>query len=404
MTSNAYDEIAASFQNGGAQAALDDLAAKLRGEERFHELCDTLLMSARLKLGLPIIMTQPLDDLRDPARTQMENACIEIYREVGTLLLRAGKIREAWMYLRPVGERAEVARELAQLTPTGENIESLLELAIHEGVAPRWGFELLLRERGLCNAITMYDGVMAQRSARDRRDVASLLVGFIYQELVRNLKGDITRRKGTTPTEDTVAGLIQDRAWLFEELNYHVDASHLSAVIRFALALDDPADLRKAVQLADYGRLLNAQYKYPGHAPFEDVYPSHGLFFRAQLGEQVDEALAYFRKLAEEAEPELDGTEPAEVYVALLARLKRFDEALEAAAKLLPRGARLTGFAPSILELGHLAGKNGRLAQICQAREDLVGYVAGLFRRRSDLAIRWAAGVERTRSPPEARS
>jgi hypothetical protein len=39
----------------------------------------------------------------------------------------------------------------------------------------------------------------------------------------------------------------------------------------------------------------------------------------------------------------------------------------------------LTGFAPSILELGHLAGKNGRLAEICQSREDLVGYVAGLL-------------------------
>jgi len=378
-----YESIAAALEAGGAEAALDRLADQLRGEARYHELCDALLMRARLRLGLPIIMTQPLDDLRDPERTDMENACIEIYREVGTLLLRAGRVREAWMYLRPVGERSAVAKELRQLTPTPENVDSFLELAIHEGVAPRWGFELLLRERGLCNAITMFDGVMAQRPARDRREVASLLVSHIYGELVRNLKSDIARRKGNAPEENTIVGLIRDREWLFAEMNYHVDASHLAAVVRFALALDDPADLRRVVELTEYGQRLNAQYKYPGHPPFEDVYPSHALFFQAQLGERVDEALAYFRAQAEATDAELDGTEPAEVYVALLSRLKRYEEALEAAAKLWPRGARLSGFAPSILELGHLAGKLERLAEICQEREDVVGYVAGLLERRT---------------------
>lgn len=376
---NAYEQITTALAERGADAAIEQLAAQLREESRYHELCDALLMQARRKLGLPVIMTQPLDDLRDPERTQMENACIEIYREVGTLLLRAGRVREAWMYLRPVGERGEVAKELRRLTPTAENIDSFLELAIHENVAPRWGFELLVRERGLCNAITMFDGVMAQRPARDRREVASFLVAHIYQDLVRNLKSDITRRKSEAPSENTVAELIRDRGWLFDDMNYHVDASHLAAVIRFALALDDPADLRRAVELAEYGQHLNAQYKYPGHPPFEDVYPSHALFFQAQLGENVDEALGYFRAQAEATDPELDGTEPAEVFVALLARMKRYDEAMEAAAKLIPRGARLTGFAPSILELGHLARNQQRLAEICKEREDVVGFVAGLI-------------------------
>ncbi len=379
MVDSAYEQIASSLQTDGAPAALERLAEHLRREAHYHELCDALLMRARLQLGLPIIMTQPLDDLRDPVRTQMENACIEIYREVGTLLLRAGRVREAWMYLRPVGDRAEVARELTQLAPTEENIDSFLELAIHEGVAPRWGFELLLRERGLCNAITMYDGVMSQRPIRDRREVAAVLVRFIYQELVRNLRGDITRRKGETPAEDTVAGLIRDRDWLFDEMNYHVDASHLAAVVRFALSLVDTDELRFAVELTDYGQRLHGQYKYPGHAPFEHVYPSHALFFRAQLGEQVDEALAYFQAQAEAADPANDGTEAAEVYVALLARLNRHAAALDAAAKHWPPGARLSGFAPSILELGQLAGSQSRLSEICRERDDLVGFVAGLL-------------------------
>lgn len=376
-----YELIAAALQSEGPEAALDQLAARLREASRYHELCDALLMRARLRIGLPIIMTQPLDDLRDPERTRMENACIEVYREVGTLFLRAGRVREAWMYLRPVGERGEVAQELRQLTPTPENVDALLELAIHEGVAPRWGFELLLRERGLCNAITMFDGVMAQRPARDRREVASLLTAHLYSELVRNLKSDITRRKGSPPSENTIAELVRDRPWLFDDMNYHVDASHLGAVVRFALTLDEPEDLRRAVELTDYGQRLHPQYQYPGHPPFENVYPSHALFFQAQLGERVDEAIEYFRAQAEAADPELHGTEPAEVYVALLVRLKRYQDALEAAARHWPRGARLSGFAPSILELGHLAGNQERLAAICQERDDLVGYVAGLLDR-----------------------
>lgn len=379
MSDAIYDQIAAALSADGAEAALEQLANHLRREARYHELCDALLMRARLRLGLPVIMTQPLDDLRDPVRTRMENACIEIYREVGTLLLRAGRVREAWMYLRPVGERQDVAKELAQLTPTEENVDALMELAIHEGVAPRWGFELLLRERGVCNAITMYDGVMAHRPVRDRREVAALLVRHIYQELVRNVRGDIVRRKGETPEEESLAELIRDRAWLFDDMNYHVDASHLAAVVRFALALVDPAELRLAVELTDYGQRLHPQYKYPGHPPFEDVYPSHGLFFRAQLGEQVEESLTYFRAQAEAADPSTEGTESSEVYVALFARLGRYNEALEAAAKFWPPGARLTGFAPSLLELGHLAHRNDRLATICRDRQDLVGYVAGLL-------------------------
>jgi hypothetical protein len=374
-----YDQVAAALAADGAEAALTQLAEHLRGAARYHELCDALLMRARFRLGLPIIMTQPLDDLRDPVRTQMENACIEIYREVGTLLLRAGRVREGWMYLRPVGERQEVAKELAQLAPNPENVDALLELAIHEGVAPRWGFELLLRERGMCNSITMYDGVMSQRPLRDRRAVAGLLVQHLYHELVRNIRGDIQRRKGETPAEESLAALIRDRAWLFDEMNYHVDASHLAAVVRFALTLVDPAELRLAAELTDYGQRLHDQYKYAGHPPFEDVYPSHGLFFRAQLGEQVDEAFAYFQAQADATNPETEGTETSEVYVALLARLERFDAALEAAAKYWPPGARLTGFAPSLLELGHLAHQNNRLAAICRDREDLVGYVAGLL-------------------------
>ena len=119
--------------------------------------------------------------------------------------------------------------------------------------------------------------------------------------------------------------------------------------------MEDEASLRYAWELTQYGRRLSDTFQLAGDEPFGDVYPSHGLFFGAQLGMQVDEALAYFRERAERAVPEEEGTAAAEVYIVLLTRLRRFGEALTAHLKLIPPTERTTGFAPTILELGQLA-------------------------------------------------
>ena len=71
------------------------------------------------------------------------------------------------------------------------------------------------------------------------------------------------------------------------------------------------------------------------------------------------------------------GTYPAEVYIALLTRLGRYSEALEAAARLIPAGVRTTDFAPGMLELARIGGEYERLMQICRrGRGDMVGFTA----------------------------
>lgn len=376
-----FDELADVAAADGPKAATARLAQHLQSTEHFHELFDLRLLQARLDLGLPAILTKGLDDLEDPLRTQMEDRYLDACREVGHLLLADGRVREAWMYLRPVGDRAGVAAALEKLTPADDNTEQIIEVALYEGVHPRLGFELVLKSFGLCNAITTFDAQMHQRPRSERAQVATLLVRQIHGDLFRSLREYLEKKRGKPPQETTIAALVADRDWLFDDNEYHIDTSHLAAVVRFALAIDDPETLRLAADLTEYGRRLSAMFQYPGQEPFVDTYPAHALFFRALLGEQVDEALDYFRGRAEGLADGEQGTWPAEVYVALLSRLGRVDEAFEAAARFLS-GARTSGFAPSVLELAHRSGNCDRLLEISRERGDLLGFMMALAEQR----------------------
>ncbi|HQU44187.1 MAG: hypothetical protein B7Z73_05610 [Planctomycetia bacterium 21-64-5] len=376
-----FDELADAAASEGMAAAADRLAQYFQSTEHYHELFDLRLLQARLDLGLPAILTKGLDDLEDPLRTQMEDRYLEACREVGHLLLADGRVREAWMYLRPVGDRPAVAAALEKLTADEGNTEQIVEVALYEGVHPRLGFELVLKNFGLCNAITTYDAQMHQRPRAERAEVAALLVRQIHGDLLRSLKEYVEKKQGKPPQETTIAGLVADRDWLFDDNEYHIDTSHLAAVVRFALVIDEPDILRLAVDLTEYGRRLSPMFQYPGQEPFADTYPTHAMFFRALLGEQVDEALDYFRGRADALADADQGSWAAEVYVALLSRLGRIDEAFEAAARLLA-GARTSGFAPSVLELAQRSGNYARLLEISRQRGDLLGFVMGLAEQR----------------------
>ncbi len=236
------------------------------------------------------------------------------------------------------------------------------------------GFQYVLEHYGTCNAITLYDGQMHGRPKADRQQVAGLLVEHLHGELLRNVQADIERHEGKAPAETTLAALVAQRPWLFENDNYHVDTTHLAAVVRFALACDDPRVLRTALDLTTYGRNLSRQYQFAGQEPFADTYPSHALFFQGVLGGNTDAAVDYFRQQARDSQE----SGPAEVLVALLARAGQTAAAFEAAAEFLRPDMRTTGFAPSLIELATRAGCYGRLMATCRDRKDALGFAAGL--------------------------
>jgi hypothetical protein len=345
-------------------------------------------MQARVRLGLPIILTTPLEELDEPLRSEVENAYLSACREAGWLLWNAGEIRQAWMYLRPLGEMPAVAAALAKLEPTEENRNELIEIALHEGVDPALGLQWVINQFGSCNAITAYDSEVPRFRRSQQQAAAAVMVRHLHGELLENIRSEIARQEGSQSSESeakqtNLDELLHGRDWLFGENSYHIDTSHLASTVRIARIIEDPASLRFAWELTQYGRRLSETFQFAGDEPFADVYPSHGLFFAAQLGVQVEAAVQYFRERAERTVPQEEGTAAAEVYVALLVRLRRFPEALAAHAQRIPPDMRTSGFAPTLLELGQLAADYDQLIRICRDRGDLLGFAAGMIAKNA---------------------
>jgi hypothetical protein len=379
-----FDELESTLSCGGVEPALARLAEHFRSEGRYHELFDTRLMQARHALGLPIVSTTPLDDHPEPARSQLENAYLQACQEVGRLLLADGKVREAWVYLRPTGEATLVAEAIQKIEPADENLSDLIGVALHEGVAPAFGYGLILSHYGTCNAITTFDAELGRFRRSDQQAAAGLLLKQLHCDLKENVRAHIREHEGADPpAAATLDELVSGGDWLFEGGNYHTDTTHLSSAVRIARILEAPALVRLAWELTEYGRRLDKQYQFAGDEPFADVYPAHGFFFGAQLGNGVEQALAYFRHKAENSSIDDVGSLPAETYVVLLARLGRWCEAIEASARLLPQGIRTAGFAPSLLELSRAAGDYTVLRDSSKNRGDLLPYAVALFAGRA---------------------
>ena len=93
-------------------------------------------------------------------------------------------------------------------------------------------------------------------------------------------------------------------------MNYYVDTSHLVSILGFSLELTDPATLRLAVELCEYGKKLSPMFHYRGDPPFEDIYADHGIFLKTLLGEDVETGIAHFRRKVEATDPAGDRNRP----------------------------------------------------------------------------------------------
>ena len=171
---------------------------------------------------------------------------------------------------------------------------------------------------------------------------------------------------------------MADRDWLLQEGQYHIDTTHLASTTRITRILEDEASLRLALDLTEYGRRLHSQFQFNGDEPFVEIYPSHALFFQALLGENRDEALAYFKKKAEELDRSVHGTIAVEVYIDLLARCGKLDEAMEALIQMIPAGTQAIGIAPSLYELCQRKGDFSKLVASSRERGEMLSFAAGL--------------------------
>lgn len=373
-----YSQLADLCQSSGKSAVVDHVIEFLEKNGRYHELFEALKMRSRMDLGLVPTQTNRDEKLDDETEIKIERALIDACRRVGDGLLRQGKVREGWMYMRPVGDLKAAADALAKIEPDDENTDALLEVLVHEGVNVAAGYKLALERMGTCNCITLFETAIAGRPRRDQQAAASLLVEHVHKELVANLKNDIAQREGKEPTENTLAELLSTRPTLLRDGTYHLDTTHLASTVRFARVLDDQVKLRQVYDLVQYGRHLHPQFQYPGEEPFLDLYPASIAFFGALLGENVDGGIRYFTQKADSVDRRQFGNIAIEVLIDLLSRVGRHAAAIAEFAKRLPADARLMGIAPSMLELSQRLGNFETMQKICAERDDVLGFTAAL--------------------------
>jgi len=350
---------------------------------RFHQLFDLRLMQRRHELGISLCQNTPLDELEESLRNQLEESYLQACREVGQLLLESGKTREAWTYLRPVGDKAAMRRWLERVVPDEDSADELIALALHEGIDPERGFAWLLAQRGTCNAITELEGICGSLPIKDQIACATVLVRHMHEELLGNLRGHLARLELDVPQSASISDLLKSNPKLLEEGGYHVDTSHLATTVRFARLLTEKSLVQLAIELADYGRQLAKDLQYPDTKPFEDTYPAHLLLFKATLNEEVEQAEEYFSQQARTAVIEEEGTGAIETYLILLERVGCPEKALEEYAKLVPAGCALSPYAPTLLHLAEASMCWDRYLEICQQRDDVVGFAAGQVAKRS---------------------
>lgn len=373
-----FDNLQSALASGGPDAALREAANLFRQQKKYHELFEVLKMELRRKLGLPLLSIESTDSLSEEQRALLENGLIDACREVGDALLKEGQIREGWMYLRPVGDKAAAARLLGEIPATEENYEQLIDVCLHEGIDIGRGYGLVLEHFGTCNAITQYDSSIIRRPRAEQAPAARLLLRNIHADLLASVQADITRQEGKPPTEKTLGELVHDRDWLFQDNSYHLDTTHLASAVRIARALSDPEDVRLALDLTEYGRRLGQQFQYQGDEPFSEIYPNSALYFQALLGENVEAALAHFKTKAEMLDPQHHGYASIETYIDLLSRLSRHDEALAAALHFGLPSIQPLGNAQPLLALATHSRNFAGLLSHCRDKDDLLGFTAAL--------------------------
>ena len=384
MADSLFEQLEQQCTSGGVDAVLEHLITSLQQDKKHHELFEALKMQVRRRAGLPLLYGESGDDLDPKQRALLEDGLLGACRQVGTGLLEAGRVSEGWMYMRPVGDLAAAREMINKIEVQDDNVDEMVEVLLQEGVDPARGFSVVLQNYGTCNAITTFESVMPQKGKADQRAVAQLLLRHVHQELFTNVKADVAGRQESEPTATTLAELIAGQEGMFGEHSYHIDTTHLASTTRFSRILEDEESLRLALDLTQYGKELHEQFQYEGDEPFTDIYRDHAFYFQALLGENLDEALAYFKDRSDNVDTNQWGTVGIETYIDLLARVGKIEEAIAVTIEKTQPGQRTMGLAPSLLELCERSDNYSPLMDACRGSDDVLGFATGLMQAKTE--------------------
>ena len=379
MPGDVFAALEQLLESGNPVTSFDLLIGQFRAAKDYHSLFEALLMRKRLQLGLPLLLTNDLTALPSEIRDAYSKAIADAVRHVGELFLSDGEIAEAWRYLRATGDSTPVAEAIEKVEP-GDDVNRIIEIAFQEGVHPAKGLELIVAKYGICRALSAFEVSAVEK---DREKCIAVLARNLHTEVVERLSDAIEQAEGSRPVSTSIAELIRGRDWLFGEYSAYVDTSHLVSLLQHCPELTDHGVLRIFHDLCEYGKRLSPQMRVQGQPPFEDVYIDCDRYVQALSGIDVESHLTYFRgKLAGNRAEEMESL-PAQYLVRLLARLARYNEALEVALAYFPH-ARSTELAcPAATELCYLAKRFDRLKELAREREDPLSYAAASLEARA---------------------
>jgi hypothetical protein len=384
MDPAAYEEFQKTLESSGVDAALDELKRRFMEEQDAHRVFETLTLRARRDLGLPLLIRTDPAKMSPDIRQAYEDRVIEACREVGMFLLNLNRIPEAFTYFNMIGETDLVrdAIDRFESSDDDQRVEGVIDIAIGQGVHPRKGLELVLGRFGTCQAITMCEGILSHPwSIETKQACVKLLVRRLHEELTSSVAAHIAQNEKEAPATGSLTLLLKDRDWLFDNDNYHIDTSHLNAVVRFSRLLEKCEEVFLAIQLCDYGIKLSDRYRYAEPTPFENIYADSRVYLKAVTDVDVDKALEHFKVKADRANLAEVGTYPAEVYVALLELAGKSDEAISYAGRRL--NDPTLGGQLSINELCLRHNRVEKLAQLARRRDDLLSFAAAEIQRKS---------------------
>lgn len=381
MESQIFEKIQRDLDEKGADSAIDNLCEDLRQRKDYHNLFYAMLMKKRHQLGVSVIPTSPALRLPPNVHQEYEEAIRDAARTVGALFLKENNIAHAFSYFNMINEREPLVQALEKyVAQEGEDCEPIVNIAYHQGVHPKKGFDFILKRYGICSAITTLSGNHFPFGEDVRDYCIKKVVRALYDELRNRLRADIQAHEGITPPQDLpVVELIKGRTWLFGEDIYHVDISHLSAVVQMSVHLGACEELNLSRELCEYGQNLSPRMQYHGDPPFEDQYRDYGVYLSILAGEDVETGLNHFRAKVEKLVPEEDGTYPVEVLVNLLLKVGREQEALQLATRYLVNVDERQLTCPGIVELCERTFRFDELARLAKQHNNPVHYLAGLI-------------------------
>jgi hypothetical protein len=346
LTINKLEEL---ISQGNLSELFNTYAEQLTNNKDYHTLFDLQMLKKKNELGLPLGNPTVFKDVTAEHRKEFEATYTSEARRIGQLFLDDHKFPDAWLYFRILGDIDPVYQALEQLPLPKESCDQtdeLIQLAVYQKVHPVRGLQMMLATSGMCNTVTACDQVFHDLTSEQRQGITKILVQEMYAELVKVLQRDIKKKVPLLPPGKlSLEELITGRDWLFEDNNYHVDVSHLNAVVRFSRSLSrHHPELEMARELALYGSHLAAGLQYTGEIPFVDFYPAHLAYFQVVMEQNTDEGLAYFEQQLTNEPDSIDQQLIAYVLVDLYVRVNKIDLATQVANKHLTNLTRDAGF------------------------------------------------------------